>query len=285
MQNEPADAFTPGCSKRRMSPTIRRWLGTMANTSPEARLPHGSRLDWRHLVLAAAMIGSLVLLAALDPIPQDLRYHGFAGTRRLLGIANCFDVISNLPFLVAGILGLRVTLRRGLSGDTAPWLVVFAGIAAVSGGSAYYHLAPDNGTLVWDRLFMTIAFMGLLTALLGEHVGVRWARYALVPAVMLGIFSVWYWHATDDLRLYAWVQFMPLAVATLVMALFRGRYSHRYLLLAALGGYALAKLAEMYDAEIFLATGEVVSGHTVKHLLAAGACYVMVEMVSRRDRI
>ncbi len=155
----------------------------------------------------------------------------------------------------------------------------------VSVGSAYYHWNPTNASLVWDRLPMTIGFMGLFVTLLGEYVGNRLATLLLVPAVVLGLATVLYWHWTDDLRPYYWVQLLPLLTIPAVMRLFRGGYSHQWLLLVALGWYVLAKVTEWYDLAIFRHTQELVSGHSIKHLLAAAGCYSILLMLQQRKAV
>jgi len=156
------------------------------------------------------------------------------------------------------------------------------GVGLVSIGSAYYHWIPTNESLVWDRLPMTIGFMGLFAALLGEYVGNRLATLLLVPALALGIATVVYWHWTDDLRPYYWVQLIPLLSVQAVMILFRCSYSHQWFLLVAIGFYMLAKVAELYDLAIFRGSQELVSGHSIKHLLAAAGCYSILLMLQRR---
>jgi hypothetical protein len=237
---------------------------------------------WRHGVLAALVLGSLFLMLSLAPISQDPAYHSFADTRTFAGIPNFVDVLSNLPFLLVGGWGLRFCLRMEAGVVRTAWAVFFVGTAFVGVGSAWYHWNPANDTLVWDRLPMTIAFMGLFVALLGEYVSTRLATYLLAPAVLLGIASVLYWHWTGDLRPYVWVQFFPLLTVPAVMILFRSNYSHRWLLPAALGLYVLAKVAELNDLAIFRGTQELVSGHSIKHLLAAAGCYCILLMLQRR---
>ena len=237
---------------------------------------------WRHLALLLVVAGSLLWMLGLAPIAQDVGYHAFADTRTVLGVRNGLDVLSNLPFLVAGALGLAHCLRHDPGPARSAWLVLFGGVALVSAGSVVYHLDPGNGTLVLDRLPMTVGFMGLFVALLGEHLGAKLVPVLLAPAVALGLGTVLYWHWTDDLRPYLWVQLVPLLTIPAVMVLFAGRYTHRWLLLVALACYVLAKLTEAFDAAIFARTTGLVSGHTLKHLLAAAACYTLVEMLRRR---
>jgi len=240
------------------------------------------RTHWRHILLATIVVGSLALMLSQPPFRQDVRYHDFADRRTFLGLPNFLDVTSNLFFLFVGVGGLRFCLRSQLGRARRAWIVLFVGVAFVSIGSAYYHWSPSNQTLVWDRLPMTIGFMGLFAALLGEYVSDRLGEVLLVPALLLGFFSVLYWHWFDDLRLYAWVQFIPLLTALVIMSLFRPAYSHQWLLLAALGWYALAKVLEAYDRAVFVLDRGLVSGHTIKHLLAALSCLTILRMLQRR---
>jgi len=107
----------------------------------------------------------------------------------------------------------------------------------------------------------------------------------LLPAALLvGLSSVLYWHWTDDLRLYAWVQLLPIVTIPAVLVLYRGGYSHRPYLLLALLGYAAAKATELYDQEIFLLSGNLVGGHVLKHLLAAAAIAAVIPMLGRREK-
>lgn len=239
-------------------------------------------MHWRLVVLAALVIGSLLFMLAKAPFGQDLAYHQFTDRRAWFGIPNFFDVLSNLPFLLVGMAGIRFCRRQQMLPLRAAWLTFFAGVAAVSAGSAYYHWAPDNLTLVWDRLPMTVGFMGLFVALLAEYVSVRIARWLLLPALLVGIASVGYWHEFDDLRFYYWVQLTPMLVVPTLMLLFKPRYSHHGLLLVTLACYLLAKYAEYHDAAIFALTQQALSGHSIKHLLAALACYAVLLMLRWR---
>ncbi|MHB8535361.1 MAG: hypothetical protein ACYDBW_07945 [Sulfuricaulis sp.] len=143
-------------------------------------------------------------------------------------------------------------------------------------------MKPANDTLVWDRLPMSIGFMALSVAVLSEHVNPRLEAYLLGPAIILGIGSVVYWHYTGDLRLYVLVQFLPLLLLPVILLLFKGRYAHRGLLLLALAIYIASKLAEYYDRAVFALTGNIISGHSLKHLLAALALLAVYGMLRRR---
>jgi hypothetical protein len=158
------------------------------------------------------------------------------------------------------------------------WIVAFAGIALVSAGSAWYHHAPGDDTLLWDRLPMTIGFMGLVAAVLAIPFGERLARVALWPAVITGVGSVVAWRLTGDLRPYVWVQFTPLLLIAAMLVLCPMPPPHRRALLAALVLYAIAKGFEMADTTVFVSTAGIVGGHTLKHLAAGGACGALVRL-------
>ena len=239
----------------------------------------------------------LGLTFCLPPIPQPSSYHAFADGRTMLGVPNFLNVASNLPFLVVGALGLRLLLRPDAVGPDGPVLeraerwplvVLFAGVLLTGLGSSYYHLAPDNDRLVWDRLPMTVAFMGLFADMIGERIGVRAGAWLLWPLVWLGVASVLQWHLGErrdagDLRLYGFVQFYPLVTIPLLIYLFPARYTRAGDVFVALGWYILAKVLEVgfVDHGVYR-LGQVVSGHTLKHLAAALGAYWLFRMVQYR---
>lgn len=240
-------------------------------------------MSWRVATLIVLLLAPLfVLLVAFPPIAQDPHYHALADGRAFFGIPNFWNVVSNLAFLAVGLAGLTHLATRRTPGATASWFVAFLGLLLVAPGSAYYHWDPRDGTLVWDRLPMTLAFMGVFVALVCEHVDEALERTLLAPAIVVGVGSVLWWQYSGDLRLYAWVQLAPLLAAGWVLLAFRGRYGHRIYLLHALLLYAAAKVAELHDAAFYGLARETLSGHTVKHLLAALAGWSLYRMVSRR---
>ena len=205
----------------------------------------------------------------MQPIRQDQDYHQFADSRAFFGVDNAADVLSNIPFIVVGVMGLLMLWRRG--GSRAYW-VFFCAILATGFGSAYYHLAPDDGRMVWDRMPIAIAFMALLSAVVSEQVHAKAGNALLIPLVALGAASVWWWAKVDDLRPYLLVQYGGLAAIVGLCAWFPSR---NRLMLAAAGIYALAKVCELNDRLIFELTAGVLSGHTLKHVLAALALFVI----------
>jgi hypothetical protein len=243
------------------------------------------RIGWRQALVELSVFGPLVLLLFHAPIPQAQTYYSFADRRTFLGIPNFFDVTTNLAFLVVGIEGLRVCRRHRWEGMRPAWMAVFVGLVSVTFGSGYFHWNPQDGTLVWDRVSLTVSFMALFAAILGEHLGFQLGKLVLWPALCIGAGSVFYWRWFDDLRFYVWIQFMPLLAIPLVIILFRSGHSHQRFLVAALGCYVLAKIAEICDGQIFVFTRRLFSGHSLKHLLAALGCYALVMMLQRREQL
>ena len=232
---------------------------------------------------AAALLGAILLPA----ITQSKRYHAFTDDRRILGIPNFLDVASNAPFAVFGALGLWWLHRKRKGqpldeGEKRAFSVLFAGAILIAFGSGYYHLAPNNARLVWDRLPMTIVFMSLFSIAIGERVDRKLGRSLLLPLLVVGAASVFYWWATDDLRFYGLVQFYPAAAIPLMLLLLPARATGTKYMVLALGAYGAAKASEMLDAPIYHALGGAVSGHTLKHLFAAGSVYFLARMAEER---
>ena len=225
------------------------------------------------ILLGGLGLASAAALAAMAPITQDQGYHTFADTRPLLGIPNFWNVVSNLPFVAVGAAGLA-WFRRDAAATA-----LFVGILLTGFGSSYYHLAPDDGTLFWDRLPMTIGFMALLAGALGERFGEAAGRRALWPLLLLGAASLMWWRWTGDLRPYVWVQFYPCLVLPILYWWFPDT-TGTALLITAAAVYGPSKVFEYFDRAIYAASGDMVSGHTVKHLAAAAACYALLRYIA-----
>lgn len=242
------------------------------------------------IVLITPGIIVTIIAWLLSPIPQPLSYHNFADHRSWLGIPNFGDVVSNLPFAIVGVSGLIFLFGprgRNLSDSRERWLyiVMFAALILTAFGSAYYHLAPDNARLVWDRIPINIVFMALLSSVVAERVSVR-AGIALFPLFEIaGVASVLTWHAGElrgqgDLRFYAAVQVYAVLILLLALLL-PPKYTRGSDFLVVVGFYIVAKILEESDRQIF-ALGHFVSGHTLKHLAAAAAGYWILRMLQKR---
>ena len=134
--------------------------------------------------MAAVAVGGAFLL---DPIPQDPAYHAFADRGALFGVPNFWNVATNLPFLVVGLLGWSRLRRIGDAELATHYRVLCTAIALVALGSGWYHLAPSNASLVWDRLPMTVAFTTLFTALLADRISWLLGRALLWPLAVAGM--------------------------------------------------------------------------------------------------
>lgn len=232
-------------------------------------------------IAAMAIVGVLCIPA----FAQDLNYHSFFDQRRLYGIANFWNVASNLPFLIVGLLGFRLLYlhkqRAYLKQNRPEYLIFSLGVSLVAFGSGYYHLEPSNNSLLWDRLPMTIAFMSFFCIVIADYISSNFARKCLLPLIILGGTSVLYWHYTEtigvgDLRYYALVQFLPVTLISLIVLMFNRDTLHSKLIWATLGMYVLAKVFEAFDYQIYQFLG-VISGHSIKHVAAAiGAYYLIV---------
>jgi hypothetical protein len=255
-------------------------------------VPRATRARVRLLLTLCAL---MVVGTALAPrIAQDPAYHVFADQRTLLGVPNALNVVSNAPFLLVGALGLAFLARDRRTGrgqafvppaDRRPYWAFFVGIALTGVGSAYYHWQPSHATLFWDRLPMTIGFMGLLASVIGERVSGRAGARLLWPLLVVGAASAIYWHLGEqrgvgDLRPYGLVQFGSMVLIPLMLALFPARYTGTGDLVTSIAWYALAKVFESFDQGLFGLVG--VSGHTWKHLASAAGAYWILRMLERR---
>lgn len=236
----------------------------------------------------------IVVVFSLNPISQDPEYHDFYDKRYWLGITNFGNVISNLPYLLVGIMGIATVLKFKndnskfcIKIEILPFLVAFIGIFLVGLGSGYYHLNPNNHTLVWDRLPMTIGFAAIFSTIIIERINLKVGMLFLPLLLILGIFSIVYWNYTEslgrgDLRLYALVQFFPILAIPLIIALFPAKYSGTYYLGEMVFWYIIAKLLEYFDGQIFELSSFVISGHSLKHLASAVATYGLVKYIKFR---
>lgn len=218
--------------------------------------------------LALYVAGILILaLAVHGPIPQLVNYHAFADQRTLLGIPHAGDVLSNLGFLLVAAYG-AVRMWRSGRGDPAQVLFL-AALAMTALGSTWYHLAPDNARLVWDRLPIALACAALLAGALPQP------KLALPVLAVSAAMSVWWWAITGDLRPYLLFQVAPLVIIPLLQWQFGAPMAQRRMFALAIVLYVLAKLCEVGDQGLFDALG-IVSGHTLKHLFATLAAFVLV---------
>jgi hypothetical protein len=247
---------------------------------------------WILLTFTAAVVIATLLVPR---IPQPLSYHNFADQRAWIGIHNFGDVASNLLFAVVGVWGLLYLCGRSErklfidARERWAYILIFLGLLLTAFGSSYYHLAPNDARLVWDRLPMTIAFMALVSAMIAERISVP-AGLSLLPVlILIGMGSVvWWWHSEQigagDLRFYAAVQVYAVLVLP-IMLLLPARYTRSQDFALIFGLYVVAKIFETEDKQIFALDQHTVSGHTLKHLAAGVAGFFILRMLQKRHPI
>jgi hypothetical protein len=235
------------------------------------------------LLAGITCITALLVFSFLPAIPQDLHYHAFANEQTIASIPNFYNVISNVGFVLSGIWGLGLLRKRPVSPMS---LAMFMGMILTGLGSAYYHYDPNNETLVWDRLPMTLVFTSFFAEIYGRYFGMKRAIPVWIGGLLTGAASVFYWHYTEmldcgDLRMYALVQFLPVPLIA-VMCFSYGKmntYMHAPLTIIFIC-YVGAKVFEHLDHAVFAET-QWVSGHPIKHILASFATAGIVWMVKR----
>ena len=268
--------------------TLRPGLFSMVRPEAKGEIT----VTWRAALLLSVGIVIIAIVAMNDPVAQDQIYFLFADQRALAGVPNFWNVMSNLPFLIIGICGWRMIAinRETVTPSTKlAWVIFFLGITLTAFGSGYFHLLPNNDTLVWDRLPMTIGFMSLVAIVISEYFSPILGKKLLFPLLLLGMASVAYWAHTEargagDLRPYAIVQFLPMLLIPMIISLYRTQSDLGRYVWWMIGFYVAAKVFEQLDTQLY-GVGEIMSGHTLKHLLASLAPASLVYgLMQRRGR-
>jgi hypothetical protein len=240
------------------------------------------------LVTIAAIVA--LAIAAAGPLAQDQDFHAFADTS-LFGIRHFGNVASNAAYLIVGVAGLWRLHRMAavIPGHTVMALRAwFAGFILVALGSAWYHAAPSDASLPWDRAAMTIVFAAASAVYLADRISGRAGYFVFLVLAAMGLGSQFYWDATGDLRLYRFVELLPFVLVPAICALYPGRLTTFRHAAAVIVVFALATMAEHFDVEIAERLAETTTGHTIKHLISAAAGWLIVPMVAgqgRRGRI
>lgn len=238
-------------------------------------------LNLRDIILIVVTACSIFLLFSFSRIEQDPSYHNFADQRKILGVSNFYNVITNLPFVIIGVVGLLFFLqRKGDNIDSGAHLILFAGIIGIGFGSAWYHYHPTNSSLVWDRIPMAVTFMSYFSIIVGLYVNRKLGSIILFPLLLLGVASIYYWYMTEqngvgDLRLYGWVQFYPMLCIPIILFLYPASKSVKVKIVSIILVYALAKMAEHAD-EVIFDFHQLISGHSLKHLFASVSVWLIL---------
>ena len=241
-------------------------------------------------LIAVSLFAIIAIFVFVDPYPQPQVYYDLADGRTLLGIPNFWNVVTNFVFLVPGVAGLwmlRGKNHPGISPGLFPaYHILFIGVLLTAFGSSWFHLAPNNDTLFWDRLPMTIAFMSLVAIIVGEHISETLGRKLLWPLLAIGAASVFYWDYSEsqnagDLRLYGLVQFLPMLLIPAILIMYQSVFDQTRFIWIVFLLYALAKVFEQLD-EVLYVMGGIISGHSVKHVCAALGPLVLIYGGKRR---
>jgi hypothetical protein len=231
-------------------------------------MPVDARRAWPAVVVLVALVAAVVA----SPIIRGPEFHVYADERGWLGVPYAGDVLSNLPFILVGALGL---VRRG------PHLV-FLGFVLIGLGSGAYHYAPSDATLAFDWLPIVLTLGWLSAALIADRLAPdRFAPIAiLATAVAIASVAAWWGgggtsSAPGDMRWYITTQATgvvligltalapPLAGALAALS--------RNWVLAGVAAFLVARGLSRYDRDLLDAIS--VSGHTLKHLVLGVACY------------
>ncbi|MCW8328579.1 ceramidase [Photobacterium sp. SDRW27] len=250
--------------------------------------------DYRIWLLLTITVIMAALALYFAPIKQSSNFYDYADQRTLLGIPHFWNVASNIPFLVVGLLGIwRLKARTTFIIDPTCYrlyLFFFGGLIATFLGSSNYHLEPNAFTLMLDRIPLSVTFVALYCIVLSEYISPTVGQRLFVPVTLYGALSVVYWYISDtitsrgDMSAYVLVQVVPIIHLPIIIGLFRARYSHGRYYLYALLAYIIAKWAESNDDTLYTALGGV-SGHSIKHLLAGFGGYLIYLGFKKRSKI
>lgn len=243
------------------------------------------------LLAIVALIAPWLAGWFLPSFAQPQSFHDYADRRAWLGLPYAADVLSNLPFLAVGAIGLHFVLRGWRTNGNAfsdqraawPYAMLFFGVLLIAFGSAWYHAQPSDATLLWDRLPMALAFAGLVAGTLTDRAAQR-SVGLLVAFATVGAGTVLYWTAFGNLVPYLVMQAGFIATALIATACIASRYTHENRIYVAAGLYAAAILSERLDQQVYALLGGWLSGHTLKHLFACAAILSIFSMLRARQR-
>ena len=197
-------------------------------------------------------------------IPKS--YHNFVDKRKFMGVNNTMNVLSNLFFLYPTIYLL---MKQNKDKTKFLALIIF-GLAITS---AYYHLKPSNHTIFMDMVFVVSLNTFVLSYFVDENLGYLMG--------ILGIGSVVVWNLTNDIRPYALLQ-----IGILIFCCFKlYETPAQDYILPIIGMGISVRLVEMLDSQIYKLTNKLISGHTLKHILATLQIYIVIQALEKIDKI
>lgn len=257
----------------------------------QLKQPHTIMHRAAPLFIIALSCLTIVGLVLYGPISQDPSYHNFADYQTLLSLPNFWNVVSNFPFIIVGIIGLYKckTMHNDpvKARNRTSYILFFIGVLFTGISSAYYHLQPNNWGLFWDRLSMALSFVAFLSIVISEFIGSKLSKQLMAPFVLFGLFSVVYWivteqYGTGDLRPYVITQFLPIFIGPVVIFSWKSESIKTSDIVIIGACYGIAKLLEFFDTQVYQAV--MISGHSLKHLAATFSAYWMLSILGRYQR-
>ena len=250
------------------------------------------------LIFGIFSVGIVLIAIVMPPTSQSNEYHQFVDQRIYFGIPNFFNVVSNIFLLFSGLAGIifllcpqKFLIHKAFINfsERWPYFILFLSVIMASLASAYYHLAPDNSRLVWDRIPIAIGVMTLFSIVVIERISIKIGLIALPFLILAGIGSVmyWYWseqYSSGNLNYYIVVQFYSILAIIFLVKNFSSRYTSGAYFYVVIMFYAFAKIAELADYEIF-SLGQVISGHSVKHFFVGLAVFWIIYMLQKRKSL
>ncbi|XP_012077283.1 uncharacterized protein LOC105638145 [Jatropha curcas] len=239
-------------------------------------------------IWGGAFLCWILFMLATPRIPISHQHHQFADMRNFLGVPNTWNVFSNFPFLIVGVVGFVLSLQGcylniSLRGEIWGWVLFYGGIVAVAFGSAYYHLKPDESRLMWDTLPMMIAYSSLFSSFVVERVGQRVGLSCLFGLLFVVLLSTTYARIFNDLRLCMMFQLIPCVAIPVMAFLYPPKYTHSVYWIWAAGACLLAKFEAALDRKIYHANRYFISGHSLEHLCSAAIPVLFTIMLMYRN--
>jgi hypothetical protein len=245
-------------------------------------------LTTRDYIIPSLLLLCVILLLINGPIAQSPSYHNFADQREAFGIPNFLNVITNLAFAIVGLIGVQH--GKHVKEKRLKYIcnTIFVAFLLVAIGSAYYHLSPSNDTLIYDRIPIVIIVMSFFAFIIYNCIHPRAGYSALVILNIIGVISVVYWAFTErigngDLRWYGLVQFFPIIAIPLMLILYKSSFNYTKEVILIFLFFTLARVAEIFDKEIYYLFRETISGHSLKHLFMAVSCYKIAVLIRHRS--
>jgi len=236
------------------------------------------KMKTNKIIFYTAILFSVMFILALSPLTQSQDYHQFAEQRFIGHIPHFGDVLSNLSFIIVGVL-LLVESRQWnyvelYKGQKTLFKALAYSSIALGFGSGYYHWAPTDYTLAWDRATMVLGFAIIFydSCVRYDIFGKKKVCQGTTISTITFLGTVIFWMISNRLEPYVFVQFFTMFVLVILAIKNYKEVPSKHLFNMFIW-YALAKLFENQDKLIFMMSGDLMSGHTLKHIAYAMALY------------